>query len=208
MKQASMGARQAASDLRVDVGGDGVLLDEPLVVAIGGCEPHSLVAVTAMLDTDGVGYQSKAIFLADQSGSVDTGRQPSVDGSYAGIDPFGLAWSSEPSGRSAAPTPPPVPMRCRVRVESGDVAATAEFERHWLAPGATVVEVREHGIQGIFARPAGRGPFPGLVAFGGSGGGLGPTATWAPVLASHGLDLREQPCDRQRFLFVAVANGP
>jgi dienelactone hydrolase len=39
----------------------------------------------------------------------------------------------------------------------------------------------------MFARPAGPGPFPGVVAFGGSGGGLGPAAGWAPALASRGL---------------------
>lgn len=39
----------------------------------------------------------------------------------------------------------------------------------------------------MFARPAGTGPFPAVVAFGGSSGGLGPAASWAPVLASRGL---------------------
>jgi dienelactone hydrolase len=47
--------------------------------------------------------------------------------------------------------------------------------------------VREPGIWGLFARPAGAGPFPGVVCFGGSSGGLGPAAAWAPVLASHGF---------------------
>ena len=31
------------------------------------------------------------------------------------------------------------------------------------------------------------GRFPAVVAFGGSGGGLGPAAAWAPILASHGI---------------------
>jgi dienelactone hydrolase len=187
MKRSPVGTSQVARHLRVDASADSCLLDEPVVVAISQCEPNSLVDVTATLDADGSGYRSRAIFRADGSGKVDTRRQPSLDGSYTGVDPFGLAWSAEPIGRSAAPTPPPLPVGCQVRVESGDLAATAEFERRWLAPGATVTEVRESGIQGIFARPAGRGPFPGVVAFGGSGGGLGPAATWAPVLASRGF---------------------
>jgi dienelactone hydrolase len=70
---------------------------------------------------------------------------------------------------------------------TGGRAVTAEFERHWLAPGAAITEVREPGIIGVFARPAGPGPFPGVVAFGGSEGGLVFSATWAPVLASRGL---------------------
>jgi dienelactone hydrolase len=39
----------------------------------------------------------------------------------------------------------------------------------------------------LFARPAGPGPFPAVIAFAGSGGGLGPAAAWAPALASHGI---------------------
>lgn len=104
-----------------------------------------------------------------------------------GIDPFGLWWSGEPIGRSDASAPPPSPIRCRLRADSGGHLATAELERYWLAPGATVTEVREHGVCGVFARPPGLGPFPGVVALGGSGGGLGPAAVWAPVLASHGF---------------------
>jgi hypothetical protein len=42
-------------------------------------------------------------------------------------------------------------------------------------------------VWGLFARPAGDGPFPGVVCFGGSSGGLAAAAAWAPVLASHGF---------------------
>lgn len=56
-------------------------------------------------------------------------------------------------------------------------------------PGSSpkVSEVHEGGVHGIFASPAGGGPFPAVVAFGGSGGGLGPTVGWVPALASSGF---------------------
>jgi dienelactone hydrolase len=78
-------------------------------------------------------------------------------------------------------------VKCRLRVETTRGAVDSVAERYWLAPGATVTEVREPGVFGLYARPAGPGPFPGVVAFGGSGGGLGPAADWAPMLASHGF---------------------
>ena len=50
-----------------------------------------------------------------------------------------------------------------------------------------MIEIREAGVFGLYACPSGSGPFPGVVAFGGSGGGMGPTTGWAPALASHGF---------------------
>jgi dienelactone hydrolase len=74
-----------------------------------------------------------------------------------------------------------------VRVESGSRKAEANIERAWLAPGVTLTVVDDAGVQGVFARPAGDGPFAGVVAFGGSGGGLGPSGQWAALLASRGI---------------------
>jgi dienelactone hydrolase len=51
----------------------------------------------------------------------------------------------------------------------------------------TTMEVREAGVFGLYACPPGSGPLPGIVAFGGSGGGMGPTTGWAPALASRGF---------------------
>jgi dienelactone hydrolase len=145
------------------------------------------VTVTASSLIDGSVHEASAIFTADHTGVVDTARHASTAGSYTGTDPFGLWWSATPAGPAAHAGTPPGPVTTRLWAETTGGPVTAEFQRHWLAAGATVTEVREPGVHGIFARPAGPGPFPGVVAFGGSGGGLGPAAAWAPVLASHGL---------------------
>jgi dienelactone hydrolase len=60
-------------------------------------------------------------------------------------------------------------------------------KRLWAAPWVALEDVRTAGVVGLFARPAGRGRFPGAVAFGGSAGGLGAAAQWAPLLASRGF---------------------
>jgi dienelactone hydrolase len=53
-------------------------------------------------------------------------------------------------------------------------------------PSVLQTPVDTPGTAGLFARPDSGGPHPGVVAFGGSGGGLGPVALWAPALAEHG----------------------
>lgn len=163
-----------------------LLVDEPSGIVISGCPPGEVVTVAASAQIDGFVHEATAVFTADGIGSVDTARQAAAAGSYTGTDPFGLWWSATPA-EPAAGTAPAALIACRVTAETVGQVATAEFQRHWLAPGAVITEVREPGISGLFARPAGPGPFPGVVAFGGSAGGLVPSAAWAPVLASRGL---------------------
>ena len=163
------------------------LADEPIGAVISGCAPGQAVTVTASSRIDGSVHKATATFIADGTGVVDTAVHASTAGSYTGADPFGLWWSAKPAGPAADAATPPAPIGCRLLAETAGGSVTAEFQRHWLAPGATVTEVREPGVCGVIARPAGPGPFPGVVAFGGSGGGLGPAAAWAPLLASRGF---------------------
>lgn len=50
-----------------------------------------------------------------------------------------------------------------------------------------ITEINEAGVVGMFACPETAGPWPTVVAFSGSSGGLGPAAGWAPALASEGF---------------------
>jgi dienelactone hydrolase len=163
------------------------LMDDPVGVVIIGRPPAARVSVRAEMDLDGVSYQSTGVFVADPAGTVDTTVAPSVDGTYTGVDPFGLWWSAQPvgPGRGARPPGPPVPAVVHVR--DGANVETVAVTRHWLAGGATVTAIHQPGVSGRFARPAGPGPFPAVVAFAGSSGGLAAAASWAPVLASHGF---------------------
>ena len=161
------------------------LVDEPEGLVVAGARPGSTVALHASVEVAGTVHQATATFDADQAGLVDTARQPSRAGSYTGVDPFGLWWSGRPVGPSTLP--PSAPLTARVQATSDGRTAEALVERHWLAPGATLTPVREPGVGGLFARPAGDGPFPAVVCFGGSSGGLAASATWAPMLASHGF---------------------
>jgi dienelactone hydrolase len=176
---------EQASKIQVRLGGQAPLVDEPVGLVVSGCQPGSAVVIDAWADVAGAIHAATGTFDADETGVVDTSTHASQAGTYTGIDPFGLWWSGEPVGPSSAL--PLDPVKCRLRVETTHGVTESVVERHWLVPGATVTEVRDPGVLGIYARPAGHGPFPGIVAFGGSGGGLGPAAAWAPMLASHGF---------------------
>jgi dienelactone hydrolase len=165
----------------------GLLVDEAPRVHLTGCPPGELVTVEATTDVEGSTYAANARFVADAAGSVDTSRAASVSGTYTGVDPFGLWWSGNPVALTEGPGLVAAPIRTRIRAETGEATGQAEFERLWLAPDATIAPIRDPGVCGLFARPAGSGPFPSVVAFAGSGGGMGPAATWAPILASHGF---------------------
>ena len=177
----------------VDVTDSEPLVDEPVGFVVRDLEPGSDVVVRATTDLLGCCYQAEARFTADESGEVHPARQASAGGTYEGVDAFGLWWSGRPNGPAGPPHFNPVPCRVTVTNGEGGFLAERELTRHWLGAGVTLTEVREPGVWGVFARPPGPGPGPGpgpfggVVAFGGSSGGLGSAAAWAPVLASRGF---------------------
>lgn len=161
------------------------LIDEPVPVLLDGFEPGSTVTVRAAVDIAGELYHAEGVYRASATGSVNTATDPSVAGTYQGIDPYGLWWSGTATGPGTAE--PLAAVGCRMYASSGSDGVEMMFHRHWLRPGTTVSAVSEPGIWGQYVKPPGVGPFPGVVAFGGSGGGLGPAAIWAPLLAGHGI---------------------
>jgi dienelactone hydrolase len=162
------------------------LVDEPAGIQVSGLEPGAHVTITASIDFADSRYVSDARFRADGQGRVDTATFVSHAGTYMGVDPFGLWWSGLRVG-PAPSTPPLAPLVAKVRVTTPSTVAHACIERAWLASGATLARVDEPGVQGVFARPAGDGPFRAVVAFAGSGGGLGGSGGWAGLFASRGF---------------------
>ena len=59
-------------------------------------------------------------------------------------------------------------------------------ERHILAPDCRTLALKEDGLVGTLYLPAGDGPFPTVLAVGGSQGGQGFSGQCAALLARHG----------------------
>ncbi|CAM00510.1 acyl-CoA thioester hydrolase/bile acid acetyltransferase-like protein [Saccharopolyspora erythraea NRRL 2338] len=176
----------------LDTGPDGLLVDEPLRVAVSGLEPGSTATVWArMTDDQGRPWTSWGVFAADGTGRVDLARQAPTGGSYSGTEPEGLLWSMRlPDG---APATDPRPA-----LDSGEVAYTVGVDvagrtvardslvRRLRAPGVRSLPVAEDGLVGDLYLPPGDGPHPGVVLLGGSEGGR-PNPRLATLLAGRGF---------------------
>jgi hypothetical protein len=168
------------------------LVDQPVTVSVRGLPEGARTTVTAKAtDTGGTVWSSSAQFQATSAGTVSLG-QPSLGGSYTGVNPMGLFTLLAPL---SGPAPDwflypdagyDVALQASV---GGRVAATATVRRPGpLAVGVTEQRLRpaKGGIYGNLYLPkhtAGRRP--AMLVFSGSGGGL-TTSMAAALLAAHG----------------------
>lgn len=177
---------------------DDALIDAPLEVGLLGLPAGTAVTLRARVrptDLHG-GWESRASFLADETGAVRLDAQAPVSGSYAGVDPAGLLWSLAPAAGdatgdatgdgAAGPLPAGLaPYAVEVSAEvDGQAVATARALRRPVAAAVTARAVREDGLVANLFLPPGDGPFPTVVVLGGSGGGFADGT--AALLASHG----------------------
>jgi hypothetical protein len=78
------------------------LVDQPVVVTVRGLPAGARTTLTARArDSDGITWSASAQFTATAAGEVSLG-QPSVGGSYAGVNPMGLFTLLAPPPGSAA----------------------------------------------------------------------------------------------------------
>lgn len=178
------------SDLRLIVQPSQSLVDETVSIRLTGCQPGQACTVRAkMRDEMGGAWESHAIFLARDDGTVDVGAQRPLNGTYQNVDPAGLFWSmaldpGDTTRWSTAATAAPLKIGLTAEV-NGRIAAAAELERLFAAPGVTRAPVRADGLVATLFRPAEPGPHPGVIVLGGSGGGL--SERGAALLTSRGF---------------------
>uniref|UniRef100_A0A3B5BBV1 Acyl-coenzyme A thioesterase 1-like n=1 Tax=Stegastes partitus TaxID=144197 RepID=A0A3B5BBV1_9TELE len=68
--------------------------DDPVQVTVTGLRSKQLVTMKARsTDDKGVMFSSSATYRADGSGEIHLDRDPSLSGSYVGVEPMGLLWS-------------------------------------------------------------------------------------------------------------------
>jgi hypothetical protein len=174
---------------RIGVQPSHLLIDERWQVQILGLEPYQWVTLRAQMPDDQHRvWESDAVFAVDADGKVDLTTQAPLSGTYEGVDSMGLVWSMRLAGSGDGGffswrnwNPVKVYLRAEV---AGETTATAEVERHLIASNVTKTAVSEDGLVGILYRPIGKGPCPGVVLLGGSGGDTPESV--AALLASHG----------------------
>ncbi|XP_047444429.1 acyl-coenzyme A thioesterase 1-like [Mugil cephalus] len=166
------------------------LFDEPVQVKVAGLMSRQVVTMRARTtDEKGVLFSSSASYRADGSGEIDLDRDPSLSGSYVGVEPMGLLWSMRADTlhkrliRTKALNPHVV--KFSVHEEEGRMLAEETNERFLMADGVTRVPIKDGNIRGVLFTPPGKGPFPAVLDLYTFGGGL--SEKRASLLASRGF---------------------
>ncbi|XP_076600249.1 acyl-coenzyme A thioesterase 1-like [Chaetodon auriga] len=146
------------------------LYDEPVQVKVAGLRPRQVVTMRARsTDEKGVVFSSSATYRADESGEIDLDRDPSLGGSYVGVEPMGLLWSM----RSDAPhryfkkdnalQQQMVTFSVHKEEGEGKMLAEATNERLLMGDGVSRLPIKEGSFQGVLFTPPGDGPFPAVL---------------------------------------------
>ncbi len=177
--------------LCIETCGQDVLADEVVNIAVSGANSGEKISVhsTLKIAEDDV-WESHLIFQADKQGRVEFATATPLEGPYSDPHPMGFLWAM-----SHTQIPVELPKPCLKPASPQHIAITASGEngqrgelsltRHYVADGVRRTEVRDNGLVGTLFQPAGDGPHPVVVSFGGSEGGL--SEVRAALYAAHGF---------------------
>ncbi|XP_030628459.1 acyl-coenzyme A thioesterase 1-like [Chanos chanos] len=170
--------------------GPSCFFDEPVQVKVNGLSPQQKVELRCKVTDDkGVVYNSSGTYLADHNGEVDVSSQPSLAGSFTGIEPMGLFWSLKPDQQHSKLTKRDVvsPIQFLFEVVSGhgEVLAQEINTRRFMADGVRRIPVKDGRIRGCLFLPPGPGPFPAVIDIYTLGGGI--SEVRASLLANKGF---------------------
>ncbi|KAK5860380.1 hypothetical protein PBY51_021861 [Eleginops maclovinus] len=170
------------------------MFDEPVQVKVTGLRSRQVVTMRAgTTDEKGVTFSSSATYKADGSGEIDLQRDPSLSGTYTGVEPMGLLWSMRPDTlhkrfiktRSLNPQVVKFSVHEEEQEEEGGMLAEATNERLLVGDGVRRRPVKDGNICGVLFTPPGEGPFPAVLDLYTFGGGL--SEKRASLLASRGF---------------------
>jgi dienelactone hydrolase len=171
--------------LRFEIDDSQPLVDEPVGFCVNDVGPGAAVLVSARWVLGGTPCESSGHFTADVEGVVSPCAQPSLDGTYRGVEPFGMWWSARIDGELGSPNLDPIVVT--LTASRGQEKVEETIVRRRIALGVVVEAVSDDGLVGMYFRPPGNNVFPAAVVVGGSGGGFIGADTTAALLASRGI---------------------
>lgn len=138
------------------------MFDDPVQVKVAGLRSRQVITMRARsTDEKGVVFSSSATYKADGSGEIDLQRDPSLGGSYTGIEPMGLLWSMKADSlhrrlqKTSSLTPHVVKFSVHEEEEEGRMLAEATNERFLIGNGVSRLPVKEGNIRGVLFTPPG-----------------------------------------------------
>ncbi|XP_033982716.1 peroxisomal succinyl-coenzyme A thioesterase-like [Trematomus bernacchii] len=176
------------------------LVDEKFTVLVQNLLPGFQLTIHALHQCeDGHSWEAFAHYTADATSIVNVSQDPSLGGTYSGVEPMGLLWSlrlvpGSKTGLRWRKMNVQTPMGVTISVYHGHqtegfldqvLLASVVVERWYMAPGVRRVPITEGRLTATLFLPSGPGPFPGLLDLWGWGGKL--VEYRAALLASHGI---------------------
>ncbi|XP_034095981.1 peroxisomal succinyl-coenzyme A thioesterase-like isoform X1 [Gymnodraco acuticeps] len=176
------------------------LVDEKFTILVQNLLPGFQLTIHALHQCeDGHSWEAFAHYTADATGTVNVSEDPSLDGTYSGVEQMGLLWSLRPVpgskyGLRMRKMNVQTPMVVTISVYQGHrtegfldqvLLASVMVERWYMAPGVQRVPITDGKLTATLFLPSGPGPFPGLLDLWGGGGKL--VEYRAALLASHGI---------------------
>lgn len=164
---------------------DPVLRGDSLSVEVRGVKPSERVSITAerMLGSPAALFRSRAIFTADESGTVRTDSDPAMEGSYKGVDEAGLFWSMVRVDGARGDIPAGAVIITAIgadgtvseaRLQVIDAAPVIQEKPVDAFPGAILYRLPDAAVR------------PAIIVLGGSEGGASHARDIGPALASRG----------------------
>ena len=152
-------------------------VDQKVDITVSNLFSEQLVTLRARtIDDSKIDFESFAHYKADKNGEVLVSSQPSLGGSYTGVEPMGLFWSMKPVTRPDRDDlfrkrDVTTPLKVTLDVYDGhnqsefkerDKKVSVELLRSYMGPGVTRCYVEENGFYGTLFLPPDDGPFPGI----------------------------------------------
>ncbi|HEY2546682.1 MAG TPA: acyl-CoA thioesterase/bile acid-CoA:amino acid N-acyltransferase family protein [Candidatus Acidoferrum sp.] len=165
-----------ASSQTLKVFPSSVFVDESAVIRAEGLAPDEHVSIGAeLVDGGNEPWSSRAEFITDAEGAVDTSKQAPVKGSYSGVSAMGLVWSMKPKAEHVPSYVPPRDLGAQAiefqLFRNGKQVASARMEQLSVADGVRRIAL-EGQLHGVLLLPITTGRHPGVLVVGGSEGGL------------------------------------
>ena len=152
------------------------LIDEPVHIVVNNLKKWQPVTLCASLAERNIEYVSYAHYTADQNGTIDVCKQPSISGTYFGIEPMGLLWSmvladGQRRGSRLVKKDVQTPYKVNIAVRDGHVTckspqevtlqseellAVTQIERWYMKPGVRRIPVRDGRVRGMLFLPPGK----------------------------------------------------
>ncbi|XP_073327583.1 acyl-coenzyme A thioesterase 5-like [Pagrus major] len=176
------------------------LVDEKFIILVQNAPPGFQLTVHALHKCeDGHSWEAFGHYISNTIGTVNVSEDPSLGGTYSGVEQMGLLWSLRPvpgskPGLRLRKTNVQIPMEVTISVYQGHQTegfmdqvplAGVVVERWYMAPGVSRIPITEDGLTATLFLPPGPGPFPGVLDLWGGGGKL--VEYRASLLASHGI---------------------